>query len=81
MSGELKKKLRAVVVPCALSSALCAIFLSPDYLRAGLLLSDSFELSLLLAGALALLSLLSLLLDELTLSVDCLDDPDDSTLL
>jgi len=52
-----------------------------DYLRAGLLLSDSFELSLLLAGALALLSLLSLLLDELTLGVDCLDDPDDSTLL
>lgn len=51
------------------------------YLRAGLLLSDSFELSLLLAGALALLSLLSLFLEELTLGVDCLDDPEDSTLL
>jgi hypothetical protein len=46
-----------------------------------LLLSGSFELSLLLAGTLALLSLLSLLLDELTLCVDCLDDPEDSTLL
>jgi hypothetical protein len=55
--------------------------LSPDYLRVGFLLSDSFALSLFFAGALALLSLLSLLLDELTLGVDCLDDPEDSTLL
>ena len=75
------KKLRALVLPCALSTALCATFKLSYYLRAGFLLSDSFELSLLLAGALALFSLLSLLLDELTLCVDCLDDPADSALL
>ena len=47
------------------------------------MLSDSLELWLFLAGVLALLSLLSLLLDELALGVDCLDDDaglEDSTL-